>query len=61
VVNPGKYFSLKGSYSLNVQAIVDKRQRILWRVIGEKGSDSCMFNESELGKFMLDNAKFFYL
>jgi hypothetical protein len=43
-------------------AIVDKKRRILWRVIGEKGSahDSRVFNESELGKFMLENDKFFF-
>ena len=33
VPNPGKYYSRKGSYGINVQVIVDKRKRILWRHI----------------------------
>jgi hypothetical protein len=62
VVNPGKYYSRKGFYALNVQVIVDKKKRILWRTIGEKGSahDSKVFNESNLGKFLLETADDFY-
>ena len=57
-MNPGKYYSRKGFYALNVQVIVDKKKRILWRTIGEKGSvhDSKVFNESNLGKFLLETA-----
>lgn len=62
VLNPGKYFSRKGFFALNVQAIVDKKKRILWRLIGEKGSahDSRVFNESNLGKRLLETADFYY-
>jgi hypothetical protein len=61
VENPGKYFSRKGFYALNVQVIVDMKKRVLWRFIGEKGSahDSPVFNESKLGKFMYEHAAFF--
>ena len=52
VPNPGSYFSRKNVYGLNVQVIVDKRKRILWRHIGEVGSshDSQVFHDSRLGK-----------
>ena len=52
--NPGKYFCRKGFSAINVQVIVDKRKRVLWRYIGEKGSahDSPTFHESNLGVFM---------
>ena len=61
VENPGKYFSRKGFYAMNVQVIVDMKKRVLWRFIGEKGSahDSPVFNESKLGIFMFDYAASF--
>ena len=54
VDNPGKYFNRKQFYSLNVQVIVDKSKRVLWRCIGELGSshDSQVFHDSKLGKYM---------
>jgi hypothetical protein len=60
--NPGKYFSCKGFHAINVQVIVDKKKRILWRYIGEKGSshDSKVFNESGLGKYLLEYADSFH-
>lgn len=60
--NPGKYFSRKGFYALNVQVIVDMKKRVLWRFIGEKGSahDSPVFNESKLGMFMFAHAASFF-
>ena len=63
VKNHGKYFSRKGFNALNIQAIVDRDKRILWRFIGAKGSshDSAVFKDSALHKFlmghnMLDNS-----
>ena len=55
VNNPGKYMSRKGFFALNVQAIVDKKKRILWRLIGEKGSahDSTVFKNSTLYKHLM--------
>ena len=62
VLNPGKYFSRKGFYGINVQAIVAKNKKILWRSIGHKGSshDSKVFNESGLGKYLVDHADDLY-
>lgn len=50
VENPGGYFSRKGFYALNVQAIVDKKKRILWMYLGAKGGehDSAAFKSSNL-------------
>ena len=55
VINPGKYMSRKGFFSLNVQAIVDKKKRILWRHIGQKGSshDSSVFKNTKLYQHLL--------
>ena len=55
VSNPGKYMSRKGFFALNVQAIVDKKKRILWRHIGQKGSahDSTVFKNTKLYKHLL--------
>ena len=63
-MNPGKYFSQKGFYRTNVQAIVDnKDKRILWRAIGQKGNphNSKVFNESSLGKYLLEHADDLYV
>ena len=58
VPNPGKYFCRKGFYALNVQVIVDKDKRILWRSIGCIGSchDSRAFNESKLATYLTEHA-----
>ena len=58
VDNPGKYFSRKGVYAINVQVIVDKKKRVLWRYIGSMGSnhDSPTFHESKLGKYLEEHA-----
>jgi hypothetical protein len=54
VLNPGKYYSRKGFYAINVQVIVDKNKRVLWRNIGAKGSshDSPTFHKSGLGEYL---------
>ena len=50
VTNPAGYFSRKGFFALNVQVIVDKKKRVLWRRIGARGSehDSPAFKDSTL-------------
>ena len=62
VLNPGKYFCRKGFYGINIQAIVSKDKKILWRTIGHKGSshDSKVFKESGLGKYLIDHADDLY-
>lgn len=54
VPNPGKYYSRKSNYGLNVQVIVDKNKRVLWRYIGELGSshDSSIFHQSKSGRYL---------
>ena len=58
VPNPGKYMCRKGFFAMNVQAIVDKKKRILWSYIGEKGCvhDSTMFKNSTLYAHLMDKA-----
>ena len=50
VRNSGTYFSRKGFFALNIQVIVDRDKRVLWRTINSKGSehDSSAFKETEL-------------
>lgn len=38
VNNPGSFFSRKGYYGLNVLAIVDRKKRVLYRVIQSRGA-----------------------
>ncbi len=61
VNNPGKYFTRKGFYALNVQVLCDKHKRILWRSIGQIGSihDSRAFNISKLATYLKKNAERF--
>ena len=61
VNNPGKYFSRKGFYAINVQVICDKNKRILWRSIGQIGSihDSRAFNISKLATYLKNNVDTF--
>ena len=50
VRNSGTYFSRKGFFALNIQVIVDRDKRVLWRTINSKGSehDSSAFKETQL-------------
>ena len=52
IENPGSFFSRKGFYSVNVQCIVDKKKRILWRSIQSRGAehDSTAFKNSNFYK-----------
>ena len=52
VRNPGTYFSRKGFFALNVQCIVDRNKKIIWRAINAKGSehDSKAFKNTKLCK-----------
>jgi hypothetical protein len=49
VLNPGSFFSRKGFYGINVQCIVDKKKRILYRNILSRGAehDSTAFKNSK--------------
>jgi hypothetical protein len=68
VANPGSFFSRKGFYGINVQCIVDKKKRIIYRNILSRGAehDSTAFKNSKFYKsFLLPNwrelvAKGFY-
>ena len=48
--NPPSYYSRKGYHALNVQVIVNKRKKILWRSIKARGGahDSAVFKDTEL-------------
>ena len=54
VSNSGGYFSRKGFFALNVQVIVDKHKKVLWRRIGARGSehDSSAFKNSTIHKLL---------
>ena len=57
VVNPGSYFSRKGFFGINVQAIVDKKKRILYRNIRSRGAehDSTAFKNSPFYEWIMTN------
>ena len=54
ILNPGSFFSRKGFYAINVQVIVDRRKRILYRSILSRGAehDSSSFKMSSLSKIL---------
>ena len=56
ISNPGSYFSRKGFYALNVQVIVHRDKKILWRSINAKGSehDSAAFKSTKLYKTLCE-------
>ena len=57
VLNPGSFFSRKGYFGLNVVAIVDRKKKILYRVIQSRGAehDSTAFKCSKLYSWLLGN------
>jgi len=57
VENTGHYYSRKGFYALNVQVIVDKKKRVLWRCINSRGAahDSSAFKSSQLHQILENN------
>lgn len=57
----GSYFSRKGFYAINVQAIVNQDKRIIWRSIKCKGSehDSTAFKKTALHQKLVE--KFMFL
>jgi hypothetical protein len=57
-VGTGGYWSRKGFYALNVQVIVDKHKRVLWRSINSKGGehDSRAFKSSRLWDILTQKA-----
>ena len=54
--NAGGFFSRKGYYAINVQAIVDKHKRVLWHSIKCRGGehDSSAFKATSLYATLLD-------
>jgi len=57
VHNPSSFFSRKGFFGINVQAIVDKKKRILYRSIQHRGAehDSTAFKNSSFYKWLVEN------
>jgi len=57
VTNPGSFFSRKGYFGLNVVAIVDRKKRVLYRVIQSRGAehDSTAFKNSRLYTWLAEN------
>ena len=57
VTNPGSFFSRKGYFGLNVVAIVDRKKRVLYRVIRSRGAehDSTAFKISSLYQWLISN------
>jgi hypothetical protein len=57
VRNPKSFYSRKGFYAVSVQAIVDKKKRIIFRSIESRGAehDSTAFKRTGLYKWLEDN------
>ena len=57
VKDPASFYSRKCFFGVNVQAIVDKKKRILYRSILSRGAehDSTAFKNSSLYKWLIDN------
>ena len=59
VANPSSFYSRKGFFGINVQAIVDKKKRIMYRSIQHRGAehDSTAFKKSSFYKWLINNWK----
>ena len=57
IMNAQSFYSRKGFYGINVQAIVDRKKRILFRSIMSRGAehDSTAFKNSSLHAWLLGN------
>jgi hypothetical protein len=57
VLNPKSFYSRKGFYGLSVQAIVDKKKRVLFRSIESRGAehDSTAFKRTGLYQWLIDD------
>ena len=57
IANPKSFYSRKGFYGVSVQAIVDKKKRILFRSIESRGAehDSSAFKHTDLYTWLLEN------
>lgn len=59
IINPKSFYSRKGYFGINVQAIVDKKKHVLYHSILSRGAehDSTAFKNSSLYKWLLPNWK----
>lgn len=59
VRNPSSFYSRKGFFGINVQAIVDKKKRVLYRNIIHRGAehDSTAFKNSKFYCWLMENWK----
>ena len=60
VYNPKSFYSRKGYFGINVQAIVDKKKRVLYRSILSRGAEhdsTASFKNSSLYTWLLQNWK----
>lgn len=57
VTEPSSFYSRKGYFGLNVQCIVDKKKRILYRTIKSRGAehDSTAFKNTKLYEYLSAN------
>ena len=58
--NQGSFYCRKGYFAMNVQAMVDRNKRVVWRSILYRGSehDSTAFKRSQLYKTLLSKTLF---
>jgi hypothetical protein len=58
VSEPSSFYSRKGYFGLNVQCIVDKHKRVIFRTIKSRGAehDSTAFKNTNLYKYLMQNS-----